>query len=118
MKTLLFILLAFQVSAQHIGIETDMLDIPDGYQLYKQDTLKAIMIISSDEWRDDEEYFGFPELMCGYVVNCYYRFRGGLFYTRRNRILLSAQKYLDYNKIELKNVIVWSTNVNVIHVKD
>lgn len=113
------IFLSFSARSQPLGVENDMLDIPDGYHLYKQDTVKAIMIISSDEWTDNDEYFGFPELMCGYVVKNSYRFRGnGVFYARKNRIKLSKVIYLDHNKIELKNVIVWSYSENVSYAPE
>ncbi len=112
MKTLLFILLTYVASGQIIGIENDMLDIPDGYQLYKQDTAKAIMLISSNAWSEDDDWAGIAEKMDGYVVKCYYRFNGRVI-GRFGRIKFTKQLYLDHNKIELKNTIIWAVSEDI-----
>lgn len=75
MKTLLFILLAFNLSAQ--GIENIMLDISETY-LAKSDTVKTD---------------------CGYLVTNYYKNPSGLI--GKNKVAEVVTVCLDQNKVEL-----------------
>lgn len=114
-------MLVYSATAQEpikstIGPENAMTDIPDGYHLSKSDTVKCIMVASSDVWYEGMAPMSFdepePNFRPGYVVTEKHRFKSdGIHIMSGNRPIINKLVFLDRWKKPLKYEIVWAYKV-------